>query len=69
VNEEQTCFSLIEKLQPLLEEYGEEQILAALWFCIKRDFIGNDYFEPVRESRMHDLVEIISKWESQNEPL
>lgn len=69
MNEEQVCFSLIEKLESIFKEYGEEQMLSALWVCLKREFISSNHFDPLIESRMNDLVEIVSKWESQNEPL
>lgn len=68
MDESQTCFSLIEKLTPLKEEYGEEQIVAALFFILQQDCVSSDDVDEliIRNERMEDLKNVCSKWESQN---
>ena len=65
--ESQTCFSLIEKLEPLFKEYGEEQIVVALAFCIQREFVNSelDYDQDTLDyiqSRINDLDSLEERW-------
>ncbi len=72
MNATRTTFPLIESLAPIYENYGEEQIIAALYFLMQREYVDlheDDIVSLSQISERHeDIEELLNKWEFRDGP-